>query len=268
MSSHAATLEKYTLGESSSWEPAKVITLNTANHSLAENFNPTAIVAAIGSFKFNAKNNDHKLIDYFLIGVLTLLVHNTVISHFEGLSFEQEIVEAIKPPPKVQITLTRPKPKPIAPPPPIVQPKPPVVNAVPLKPQKPKPVPKVVEQAPPPNPSPVAEAVPTAPTAPATPAPVVQEKVTAPTAGADYLHNPAPEYPDLAQEMAWEGKVLLKVHVQADGKPNTVSLAKSSGHKELDDAAIKAVNKWSFVPAMRGDTPVDGWVTVPISFNL
>jgi protein TonB len=94
------------------------------------------------------------------------------------------------------------------------------------------------------------------------------EKITAPTAGADYLHNPEPEYPDLAQERGWEGKVLLKVHVQPDGKPSSVSIAKSSGHKELDDAALKAVNKWSFVPAKRGDTPVDGWVTVPISFNL
>jgi protein TonB len=97
---------------------------------------------------------------------------------------------------------------------------------------------------------------------------VVEEKITAPVAGADYLHNPAPEYPEIAMDRGWEGKVLMKVHVKPDGKPDEVSVIKSSGQKILDDAAVKTVNKWSFVPAMRGTTPIAGWVTVPITFNL
>jgi protein TonB len=60
----------------------------------------------------------------------------------------------------------------------------------------------------------------------------------------------------------------MKVHVKPDGKPDEVSVIKSSGQKILDDAAVKTVNKWSFVPAMRGTTPIAGWVTVPITFNL
>ncbi|WP_157199720.1 energy transducer TonB, partial [Methylomonas koyamae] len=103
---------------------------------------------------------------------------------------------------------------------------------------------------------------------PAPPAPVVEEKITPPTAGADYLHNPPPEYPDIAHERGWEGKVLMKVHVQADGKPDNITVIKTSGQKVLDDAAVKTVSKWSFVPAKRGDTPVAGYVTVPITFNL
>lgn len=47
-----------------------------------------------------------------------------------------------------------------------------------------------------------------------------------------------------------------------------VSVASSSGHDLLDDAAVEAVNHWHFVPAKRGGQPVDSWVNVPINFNL
>lgn len=266
MSSPLATLGKFEpeIG-SLSREPSNIISLKPFSNPLVDGFKPNAAATALGNFKYITETRDHKLIDYLLIGVLSILVHNFVIDRFKGLSLDQEIVEAIKPPPKVQITLTRPKPV-APPPPPKVQPKPPTPKVVPLKPQKPKPVPKVVAEAP--APAQVIATAPAGPVAPPAPPPPVVEKITAPTAGADYLHNPEPDYPDLAQERGWEGKVLLKVYVQADGKPSNVSIAKSSGHKELDDAALKAVNKWSFVPAKRGDTPVDGWVTVPISFNL
>ncbi len=254
-------------------ETTNVFSLKPSVNPTLAGFQSTALSSTIGSFKYISENRDHKLIDFLLIGVLSVFIHNTVIDRFKGMSFEQEIIEAVKPPPKVQITLTRPQPKPIAPPPPPkVQPKPPPPKVVPLKPQKPKPVPKVVEQVPTSAPSPVVDTAPSAPVAgpaapPAPPAPVV-EKVTAPVAGADYGDRPDPVYPDHAQEMGWEGKVLLKVHVQANGKPAAVTVAKSSGHQELDDAAVKAVTKWTFKPAMRGDTPTDGFVTVPITFNI
>lgn len=233
------------------------------------------LMGAIGDFKYRSENKDHKWADYVLLGVLSLFIHSTVVDHFKDAGFEQEIIEPVKQPPKVQITLSRPAPKPVAPPPPPppqVKPKPPVQKAVPLKPPKPKPVQKVIEQ-PVVQPTPVindtpVEATPVPSAPPSPPAPVVEEKITAPTAGADYLHNPAPEYPEIAQERGWEGKVLMKVHVQPDGKPDTISVIKSSGQQVLDDAAVKTVYKWSFVPAKRGTTPIAGYVTVPITFNL
>lgn len=229
--------------------------------------------AGIGSLKFNAANRDNKLIDFLLLGIFSVLVHNSVIDHFKGVSFEQEIVEPVKQPPKVQITLSRPQPKPVAPPPPVVAPKPPVQKAVPLKPPKPKPVQKVIEQAPTPTPEPApisnavsAEPAPAAPAPP--PAPVVEEKITEPVADAAYLHNPLPEYPELAQERGWEGKVVMKVHVLPDGRTDSVVVVKSSGQKVLDDAAVKAVYKWSFVPAKKGETPIARYTNVPFTFKL
>lgn len=100
------------------------------------------------------------------------------------------------------------------------------------------------------------------------PAPVVEEKITAARADANYLNNPAPEYPPQALRQGWQGTVKLRVLVQPDGRPSTITLEKSSGKKVLDDAALTAVQKWKFVPAKRGDTPIEGWVSFPVEFTL
>jgi protein TonB len=91
---------------------------------------------------------------------------------------------------------------------------------------------------------------------------------SAPIGDAAYLHNPAPDYPQFAQDQGWEGRVLLRVHVLVDGSADSVSVQSSSGRRVLDDAARDAVRGWRFVPAKRGDEAVDGWVTVPIDFRL
>ena len=274
----------------SDWQFDKSAGFKSTGVIKTNDFSPVA--ATIGHFKYDTENRDHKFVDYVLLGVLSVFVHTTVVNHFDSASFEQEIITPAKQPSKVEISFTKPKPKPTVvppppPPPPVAQvkqptpqipkaapPKPVAHKAVPLKPQTVKPVERVAEQIPTFEPTPVIQSTappvstptPAAPVAP--PSPVISEKVTAPIAGADYLNNPEPEYPDIAMDNGWEGKVLMKVHVQPDGKPDTITVTKSSGQKVLDDAAVKTVNKWSFVPAMRGDTPVAGWVTVPITFNL
>lgn len=115
-----------------------------------------------------------------------------------------------------------------------------------------------------------AAAPPQAPTAPAAPTAShePQPKETPPLGDAAYLHNPAPDYPEVAQNNGWEGRVMLRVHVLASGSPDSVAVLTSSGRRVLDEAARDTVSHWSFVPAKRGDQPVDGWVTVPINFSL
>ncbi|WP_394561717.1 energy transducer TonB [Aquipseudomonas alcaligenes] len=162
----------------------------------------------------------------------------------------EPVVETPPPPPVVEELAVKPPPKP----------EPPKPKPQPPKP-KPKPAPKPVE--PPPQP-PKAE-TPPPPAAPvAAPAPVE----TPPSANAAYLKNPAPEYPSLAQRRGWEGTVLLRVRVLASGKPAEIQIQKSSGREALDEAAVRAVKRWSFVPAKRGDVAQEGWVTVPLDFRL
>jgi len=106
------------------------------------------------------------------------------------------------------------------------------------------------------------------PPPPPPPPPKVEEPITEATGYAAYLKNPPPDYPAFAQRQGWEGTVLLKVRVLASGKPEKVEIKQSSGRKTLDDAAVSAVKNWTFVPSKRGNTPIDGWATVPIEFKL
>ena len=91
---------------------------------------------------------------------------------------------------------------------------------------------------------------------------------TQPRFDADYLHNPRPVYPPMSRRMGEEGKVFLRVRVEADGRPSQVEIKTSSGSPRLDQAAEDAVRRWRFIPAKRGGEAVSAWVIVPISFNL
>lgn len=95
-----------------------------------------------------------------------------------------------------------------------------------------------------------------------------QAAVAAPSFDADYLSNPAPEYPALSRQRHEQGRVLLRVHVLADGHPDQVLLHESSGFSRLDQAALEVVPRWRFVPAQAGGVDVAGWVVVPIRFSL
>jgi len=85
---------------------------------------------------------------------------------------------------------------------------------------------------------------------------------------ANYGTNPKPKYPALARRRGWQGKVLLRVRVTAEGLSEEVSVQRSSGHEILDESAIAAVEKWQFIPAKRGNTAVACSVIVPIIFTL
>ena len=85
---------------------------------------------------------------------------------------------------------------------------------------------------------------------------------------ADYLHNPAPPYPPQARRMSEAGKVILRVEVSAEGRAANVEIKTSSGSARLDESALRTVRSWRFIPAKRGETPVDSWVLVPIIFKL
>jgi protein TonB len=84
----------------------------------------------------------------------------------------------------------------------------------------------------------------------------------------DYKYNPKPDYPRTARNRGWQGTVVLRVQVSAEGKPESVSVEHSCGHDLLDKSAAAAVKAWQFVPARRGETEVASTVLVPIVFAL
>lgn len=85
---------------------------------------------------------------------------------------------------------------------------------------------------------------------------------------ADYLNNPAPIYPNISRLRGETGKVLLRVQVNTEGRPSRIDMHRSSGNQSLDEAAIKAVNKWNFIPAKVDGSPINSTVIVPIEFKL
>ena len=82
------------------------------------------------------------------------------------------------------------------------------------------------------------------------------------------LRSVHPIYPRIAKKSGWEGTVLVRVTVETNGRASQVVVSRSSGHKVLDDAAVKAVKRWSFRPARDGNIPIRSVVVVPLKFSL
>jgi protein TonB len=62
---------------------------------------------------------------------------------------------------------------------------------------------------------------------------------------------------------------MLRVHVDASGRPMEVSIEQSSGSRLLDEAALRHVKaRWKFVPAQSNGQAVEAWGLVPIEFVL
>jgi protein TonB len=120
--------------------------------------------------------------------------------------------------------------------------------------------------------SPVAEALPVPVVVAKAPAVVAAthhaDAVEPPHFNVAYLNNPRPAYPPIARKLGLEGLVLLRVDVTATGAPEKIVVAQTSGASLLDEAAMKAVQGWTFVPARRGDTAIAHPVEVPIRFQL
>lgn len=79
----------------------------------------------------------------------------------------------------------------------------------------------------------------------------------------------APAYPIAALREGVQGTVLLRVLVDATGKSVQVLVLKSSGSRELDNAARDHVlAAWRFHPAQRNGHAIQAWAQVPVKFSL
>lgn len=74
-------------------------------------------------------------------------------------------------------------------------------------------------------------------------------------------------YPEMAKRAGIEGKVTVRVLVGKDGKPMK-AVVRQSDSELLNQAAIDAVMKSVFTPAIQNQQPVPAWVSIPINFKL
>lgn len=100
----------------------------------------------------------------------------------------------------------------------------------------------------------------------ASPAPAA--RIELPSSSADYLNNPRPAYPGLSKRLGEEGKVVLRVLIEADGSASKAEIRSSSGYDRLDQAALQTVLRWRYLPGKRGGVAEAMWFNVPINFVL
>ena len=105
-------------------------------------------------------------------------------------------------------------------------------------------------------------------TAPATVATNIPIRVQLPSSDADYLQNPKPPYPPLSKRMGEQGKVVLRVFIEIDGKAQKAEIKQSSGFERLDQAALKTALLWRYLPGKRAGIAEAMWFNVPINFVL
>lgn len=93
------------------------------------------------------------------------------------------------------------------------------------------------------------------------------KRVTLPSSIADYLSNPPPTYPALSLRLGEHGKVVVRVLIGKNGRALDARIAQSSGFDRLDQAALRAVMNWRYVPGTMDGQAQDMWFDAPISFK-
>lgn len=149
------------------------------------------------------------------------------------------------------------------------EPKPKVKQLVTKAPEAPQPQ-SVVMPDPDPEPEPVEEKslpvpvveTPTKPQMPAGPVTLSSElSVSCPSLT-------APAYPAISRRMGEEGKLVLRVELDEDGRIDDARVINSSGYDRLDKAALEAVRSWRCRPSMRDGQPVRAVALQPFNFVL
>ncbi len=106
-----------------------------------------------------------------------------------------------------------------------------------------------------------------------TPAPTPTEEAAAPKpfvaieSPPQIVKREAPKYPEIAYRMRMEGRVVVEVTVDPQGKPIQAKVARSTSDV-FNDAAIEAAMKSTYKPAMMSTGPVTAKVLVQFDFKL
>ena len=88
------------------------------------------------------------------------------------------------------------------------------------------------------------------------------------TARPDHAYSPKPTYPLALRDLGVSGVVWLRVWVDDAGRPREIELSKGSGYRLFDEAALRAVQHWRFIPAKNEQQNVASWVEFAVRFEL
>ena len=81
------------------------------------------------------------------------------------------------------------------------------------------------------------------------------------------IYHTEPAYPPDARDKKIEGIVVLRFTINHEGIPQSIQV-KRALYPSLDQAAVEAVSKWRFEPAMKNGELVSMWMEAEVNFNL
>jgi TonB family protein len=83
----------------------------------------------------------------------------------------------------------------------------------------------------------------------------------------EFIHREPAVYPEIAKKMGLQGRVTVEVTIDAQGKPIQAKVVKSASDV-FNEAAVEAVMKYTFKPAMMSTGPVTSKIMIPIDFRM
>lgn len=81
------------------------------------------------------------------------------------------------------------------------------------------------------------------------------------------LKHVEPEYSEAARALKCAGDVMLRLKVDAGGKPYDIAVVKPLG-LGLDEKAMLSVAQWTFEPARRGGSPIPVELNIQVAFRI
>ena len=85
--------------------------------------------------------------------------------------------------------------------------------------------------------------------------------------------SPLPAYydvpPAVARRLGLEGRVMLRLTIQPDGKVAQAEVVTSSGRRDFDEAAQSwIVAHWTYQPAIKDGAPIAAQALAAVNFSL
>ena len=96
----------------------------------------------------------------------------------------------------------------------------------------------------------------------------IEFRIVGATTGPRLRTVPPPRYPPAALHRRIVGGVLLRIDVGIDGNVKSAAVERSNTSHILENAALQAVRKWTFVPESVGGEQMAATVLVPINFCI
>jgi TonB family protein len=76
-----------------------------------------------------------------------------------------------------------------------------------------------------------------------------------------------PEYSEVGRQEGVSGRVVLQIVIDKAGLPTNISVISPLGF-DLDEKAVEAVQKWTFVPATKDGIPVAVFASIEVNFKM